>query len=136
MFEVAVILDYAQMRVSDPTIARDAIELSGLLRRLAASAVVAERIELFGAIGCRYEVKYGTVASHDFALCRIEVLLNEMQISAIAHVSLIVANAAIADNENIIVSRDVLGSLLGDFFLLILRIDDHRLKVRLRHHRR
>ena len=122
--------------MSDPTIARDAIELSSLLRRLAAGAVVVERIELFGAIGCRYEVKYGTVAPHDFALCRIEVLLNELQISAIAHVSLIVANAAIADNENIVLSRDVLGSLLGDFFLLILRIDNHRLKVSLRHHRR
>lgn len=136
LFEVAVILDYAQMRMSDPTIARDAIELSGLLRRLAAGTVVAERIELFGAIGCRYEVKYGTVAPHDFALCCIEVLLNETQISAITHVGLIVANAAIADNENIVVSRDVLGGLLGDFFLLILRIDDHRLKVSLRHHRR
>ena len=40
LLEAAVILDYAQMRMSDPTIARVAIELSGLLRRLAAGAVV------------------------------------------------------------------------------------------------
>ena len=125
--EIRRIVDDAQIRVSGPAGNDFFIHCNGLLRCFRARLIVGQRIEFFGAFCCCHEMKNGVVVIAKRNLAASQLAAQRFPFG-VCHVSFVIGNAAVCDNQNFFVFH-IVGCHLKHALFLNLQRDERLLKI-------